>query len=118
MRMWMVPPNLMCRKHLLGEHLELHMLATAITTGKSIKGFLEDKLVSPHFIPQRHAQLVLEMEERLYRHSSPLDEATLYPHLQRYPHIVIDQVTNLRELYRRCEDCAAIQRLDRRWRKR
>jgi len=24
--MWMTPPAGMCRKHLLGEHVELHML--------------------------------------------------------------------------------------------
>lgn len=30
MRMWMVDPKIMCRKHLLGEHLELHMLAGCI----------------------------------------------------------------------------------------
>ena len=26
MRMWMVNPGFMCNKHLLGEHVECHML--------------------------------------------------------------------------------------------
>jgi hypothetical protein len=30
MRMWMVPPKVMCRKHLLGEHVEIHMLAGSL----------------------------------------------------------------------------------------
>ena len=36
MRMWLVPPSHMCRKHLLGEHVELHMLLGTLKKGKSI----------------------------------------------------------------------------------
>lgn len=36
MRMWMVPPELMCRQHLLGEHVELHMFVGAINKGTSV----------------------------------------------------------------------------------
>ena len=38
MRMWMLPPECMCRKHLLGEHVELHMLLGSMRRGKSIEG--------------------------------------------------------------------------------
>ena len=30
MRMWLVPPQLMCDQHLLGEHLEMHMFIGTI----------------------------------------------------------------------------------------
>ena len=41
MRMWMVNPEILCRKHLLGEHVELHMLVGWIIKGKSIQGYLD-----------------------------------------------------------------------------
>ena len=40
MRMWMLPTAGMCRKHLLGEHVELHMLLGSLRRGKNIEGFL------------------------------------------------------------------------------
>lgn len=44
MRMWMLPPETMCRKHLLGEHVELHMLLGTMKRGRRIDGFLAGKL--------------------------------------------------------------------------
>ena len=38
MRMWMVPVQYMCRKHLLGEHVEHHMLVGSIHKGLSMRG--------------------------------------------------------------------------------
>lgn len=38
MRMWMLPPETMCRKHLLGEHVELHMLLGSLRRGKTLTG--------------------------------------------------------------------------------
>lgn len=37
MRMWMLPTAGMCRKHLLGEHVELHMLLGSLRRGKNIE---------------------------------------------------------------------------------
>ena len=67
MRMWMLPPETMCRKHLLGEHVELHMLLGSLRRGKNIDGFLAGKLVDPRRMFRRHGELVLEMERRGYR---------------------------------------------------
>lgn len=50
MRMWNVDPNLLCRKHLLGEHREMHMLANAICKKRSIAGYLAKGLVEPESI--------------------------------------------------------------------
>lgn len=51
----MVEPRLLCRRHLLGEHFELHMLVGALERGKSVKGFLEGGLVAPQLAFFRHA---------------------------------------------------------------
>ena len=45
MRMWMVDPKIMCRKHLLGEHVEHHMFVGTINKRISIVGYLRDNLL-------------------------------------------------------------------------
>ncbi|UCD87532.1 MAG: hypothetical protein JSV01_07210 [Desulfobacterales bacterium] len=37
MRIWDIPPEKLCRHHLLGEHYELHALWAILTRGK--KGY-------------------------------------------------------------------------------
>ena len=60
----MVDPRLLCRKHLLGEHVELHMLAGSLRRGISLQGFFENKLIEIHNVARRHEQLVREMKRR------------------------------------------------------
>lgn len=71
--MWNVSPKKMCRQHLLGEHLEMHMLATTIKQGKSIIGYVHNGLVEPHNIKLRHDALVREMLMRGYQHKTPME---------------------------------------------
>ena len=76
MRIWDVPPSILCRQHLLGEHRELHALWTILTEDR--KGYAHHpetkrwrgKLAA---LFGRHEQLVIEMRRRGYRHGSPLD---------------------------------------------
>lgn len=78
MRIWDVPPERLCRQHLLGEHRELHGLWNILTQGKT--GYSrhpetlrwEGRLASLY---HRHEALVAEMTIRGYRHDSPLDSA-------------------------------------------
>ena len=72
MRMWMVDPKKMCRKHLLGEHVEIHMLVATLNRGRSIEGFLARGLLEPQNARIRHDALVAEMKARGYKHASPL----------------------------------------------
>lgn len=102
MRMWMVDPRLMCRKHLLGEHVELHMLAGSLRRGTSVRGFLENKLIEIHNMQRRHEELVREMERRGFRHASPLEQIA-----RRGGRV--DRKANLVELARRCKDCRRLQ---------
>lgn len=101
MRMWMLPPEIMCRKHLLGEHVEMHMLVGTLRKGISTQGYVDNQLVELDKIRERHDALVAEMEIRGYNHKSPLPEI---------PPIVgeigiVDRQENLREICRRCPDC-------------
>ncbi|UMZ74261.1 pyrimidine dimer DNA glycosylase/endonuclease V [Natranaerofaba carboxydovora] len=77
MRIWDIEPDKLCRKHLLGEHRELHALWNILTQDK--KGYRNHpetcrwvgKLSALY---KRHETLVLEMSKRGYNHNSPLDE--------------------------------------------
>lgn len=98
--MWMVDPRTMCRQHLLGEHVEIHMLVGTLKRGKSIRGFLAGGLVEPQSIQLRHDDLVTEMTARGYNHQSPLPD--LPP---QDPGWVVDSDKSLEDLLNRCPEC-------------
>lgn len=101
--MWNVNPRFMCRQHLLGEHLEMHMFVGAINKGKKLDGFVKNGLVEMHNIKKRHDELVHEMRQRGYNHKSPLDYSVPFEIGK------VDVVANFLELSKRCEKCAARQ---------
>jgi predicted DNA-binding WGR domain protein len=77
MRVWDVSPSLLCRKHLLGEHRELHAIYVILSQNK--KGYRNHpetkrwvgKLAALY---ARHEKLVEEMKKRGYVHASPLEK--------------------------------------------
>ena len=79
MRIWDVPPSKLCRKHLLGEHRELHALYNILLHNK--KGYRSHpetlrwvgKLPA---LKKRHQLIVEEMNNRSYNHYSDLKEST------------------------------------------
>ncbi len=99
MRMWMVQPDLLCRKHLMGEHVELHMLVGSLNKGKSVKGFVDDGLIEVQSVRDRHEQLAVEMLRRGYNHKSPL------PEFDSFIAGSVNVSDNIEELKRRCSDC-------------
>lgn len=109
MRMWGVPTHYLCRKHLLGEHVEMHMFVGTINKGNSIKGYILNGLVDPFKIKTRHDEIALEMEKRGMVHKSPLPE--LRPYALEHDEedltrgYLINVEENITELQRRCEDC-------------
>lgn len=80
MRVWDVKVAILCRKHLLGEHRELHGLWNILTKHEGRGGYSQHpetkrwvgKLKALY---NRHQSLVEEMERRGYRHNSPLDKS-------------------------------------------
>jgi len=76
MRVWDIPPDKLCRNHLLGEHRELHAIWSILTQDK--KGYSnhpetlrwKGKLKALYL---RHEMLVDEMQKRGYVHKTPLD---------------------------------------------
>ena len=99
MRMWLVDPAGMCRQHLLGEHVELHMLVGTLERGKSLQGFIDRGMIDTSKINERHSELAVEMMFRGYKHKSPLRTIRVDP----VGHVDVE--SNFEELHRRCDDC-------------
>jgi hypothetical protein len=75
-RIWDLPPQALCRAHLLGEHRELHAIWSVLTTDKAGYRRHPETLRWEHRLAAlyaRHTALVEEMRSRGYRHASPLD---------------------------------------------
>lgn len=103
MRMWMVKPHIMCNQHLLGEHVELHMIVGSINAEKlgSLIGLAETGCVDTSLVIQRHQEIVDEMISRGMNHKSPLPEFT-------DPNIglgMINSDVSLGLLIGRCTEC-------------
>ena len=82
-RIWRCPVSALDRQHLLGEHLETHIVFGAILNKrKSIKSGWQNHPQTLRFdsdaglgkLAERHHQQVQEMEKRGYRHKSPLPD--------------------------------------------
>lgn len=104
MRMWMVDPTIMCRKHLLGEHVELHMMAAHLVLGRKVDGFVAHNCVQPSSIGSRHEELAAEMTRRGYKHASPLQQPAIAEH--QHPEAKVGVASALTDLLDRCEECA------------
>lgn len=108
MRMWMVPTIILCRKHLLGEHLETHMFIGSLREGKKIDGFLTNNLFEPLSLISRHEELKNEMIKRGYNHKSEIDENDyIYVEMltEEQKKYKVDILTALKDLLTRCPKC-------------
>ena len=108
MRMWMVKPEIMCQRHLCGEHVELHMFLSHLKSGKGIDGYLKNNCLQPRMLWFRHDEIRREMIRRKYNHKSPIElhecACTLnYSIEQQYWEI--DKAKSLSDLLQRCPEC-------------
>jgi hypothetical protein len=98
MRMWNVDPASLCRKHLLGEHVEMHMFVGHLNKGRRL-GRYADGLCERHRIRERHELLASELVARGYNHRSPL------PAFDELEEGHVDLRRSERELRGRCAAC-------------
>lgn len=111
MRMWCVPTKLMCRQHLLGEHLELHMFVSSYIKGKNLLGFVRNGLLDHSNVFERHEEIVKEMEARGYNHKSPIYAFRTFELGLTYSNhpVTLDPEKNLKVLADRCRECRRLQ---------
>ena len=101
----MVDPGIMCTRHLLGEHHEIHMFAGAIRRKQSMTGYIENGLLEPRSMKERHDVLVAEMDRRGYNHYSPLEQPDISYLPTAEQRTKIDVAAAEKEIRRRCELC-------------
>jgi len=102
----MINPKLLCRKHLLGEHNEIHKHKHNFEKGHKIDGRLKPFVaIEPLNMGKRHNQLVKEMINRGYNHNSPYKQ----PNLSKYDFDKINVKANINfnldDLISRCDEC-------------
>lgn len=109
MRMWMCDPRILCRKHLCGMHVELHMFIGSINKGINMKGFINNDLLEPLSIKSCHEIISREMIKRGYNHKSDLNEMDINNALKKLPkeylYHKINSENSLNELISRCSKC-------------
>ena len=106
MRMWMIDPSTLCRKHLLGEHGEIHKHKHNFEKHHSIHGRIYPiVLIEPENMKKRHDVLAQEMLTRGYNHQSPYEQPDISYLPDDYRYAKVDLDYNFRDLYTRCIDC-------------
>lgn len=103
MRMWMLSPNLLCNKHLIAEHGEIHAAVGNLVngSGKWAKSLIHSGYLEPASFRQRHNEIVQEMLRRGYNHNSPLID--FEPN--GFSDFRVDRMKSLHDLIGRCEEC-------------
>lgn len=103
--MWKVNPKIMCNRHLLGEHVEMHMFVGTINKRISIEGYLKKNLLETSHIEKRHEELANEMISRGMKHNSPLPICDRNGLKDWHIHYKLDEKAALEALLSRCELC-------------
>jgi hypothetical protein len=108
MRMWLVNPLILCRRHLLGEHLEHHMFIGSFRKHINIDGYINNNLLEPLLLVQRHNALVIEMKNRGYDHRSPISsDFNITKYIKNLDHLnyKINRKSAFIDLISRCINC-------------
>lgn len=105
MRMWMVDPIFMCRRHLLGEHGELHSFIQSWRKHRKIDRRITGNAIEPNSYKKRHDELAAEMIRRGMRHCSEIEQPdfSYLPVWQK--DFKVDRKKSLNLLLERCPEC-------------
>jgi len=105
----MVNPNYLCRKHLLGCHLEHHMFLGALKKGKKLRGFFINNCFEPKSLKLSHDQISNEMLHRRYNHQTPISQEEVESAISNLTDEerdwCIDREASLKDLLMRCVTC-------------
>lgn len=105
----MVDTTTMCRKHLLGEHVETHMILGTLKSGIRLDGYARNNLLELKSLKKRHDELATEMVRRGYNHQSPLDwkeeDTDSLFQTDEVKNSKVDKSLSLEELHTRCSEC-------------
>ena len=107
MRMWMVDPKLLCTKHLLGEHGEIHKHRHNFVKQHRITKRVSPVVqIEPMQMEARHNELAAELIRRKYNHNSPFEQPDI-SYLNDGERLAkVDINNSLMDLINRCPECA------------
>ena len=113
MRMWMVSPELLCQKHLIGEHGEIHKHRHNFEKCHKItRRIFPIVQIEPMQMEFRHNELVKEMKLRGLNHFSPYQQPDV-SYLNDSERLAkVDIKNSLKDLSNRCPECARKINLD------
>lgn len=97
--MWMIDPEFLCRKHLLGEHGEIHKFKHSFVKKHKMSGRIGQ--IEPLSMGKRHTELAKEMLRRGYNHKSPYEQ----PDVSYLPEMLVDKSFSVQDLKQRCAEC-------------
>lgn len=104
--MWGAKPETMCRQHLLGEHLELHMFAGTLKKKGGLKGYITNNLLDVKEIKNRHDAIAEEMRSRGFNHKTPMESNPNYDYLpEELQERRLNKLASAKDLRDRCDEC-------------
>lgn len=108
MRMWMLPPEMLCDKHLLGEHGEIHKFRHTFVKHYKIDGRMSPIVqIEPARMATRHDELAEEMTRRGMNHKSPYELPGISYLDPRQRFGKVDRAVSFNDLIDRCDRCKA-----------
>jgi len=102
----MIDPRMLCKKHLLGEHGEIHKFRHNFVKKHSITGRMVPIVqIEPLNMKLRHDELAEEMTRRGYNHNSPYVLPDLSHLSEEFLNAKANIGYNVIDLMERCEEC-------------
>lgn len=102
----MIDPKLLCKRHLLGEHGEIHKHRHNFEKHHKIDGRIYPTvLIEPANMKNRHYELAIEMVRRGYNHMSPYVQPDISYLPIEQQNAKVDLAYNLKDLANRCAEC-------------
>jgi len=104
--MWMIEPQLLCNKHLLGEHFEIHKHKHNFEKKHSIAGRLFPFVqIEPSSMELRHDILASEMLRRGMNHQSEYTQPDISYLPAENQNAKVNIKESKKELFKRCINC-------------
>ena len=104
--MWMLNPKLLCNKHLVGEHGEIHLHRHIFVKKQSINGRIHPIVqIEPANMQARHNELAEEMIKRGMNHKSPYIQPDIEYLPENMRNAKVNEKYNVDDLAARCPQC-------------
>lgn len=102
----MIPPEMLCDQHLLGEHGEIHKHRHNFEKQHQIAGRMMPVVqIEPKSMQSRHDDLAQEMLRRDMNHKSPYTQPDISYLPEGFLSAEVDTDQSLKDLCHRCDDC-------------